>query len=215
MPAFVIRNRQQHHTILIHLNMSVDVGAVVICHLQLFIRQLIIGRIENILIEGIHLQFHVACFIFAVHRKIQCHNLPCITLPKMHNMSSLIRIGLRLSVNRHLQLLTMTGLKINIHILLLRESQLPGQTSAAAMPLIIIFILTGTGQHAICHLRLSRFKRDKHRSLSIRCHSHKIILGDKRIPFHDLPLGNPRIHHVTKSKILLVLINILILCLLT
>ena len=40
MPAFVIRNRQQHHTILIHLNMSVDVGAVVICHLQLFIRQL-------------------------------------------------------------------------------------------------------------------------------------------------------------------------------
>ena len=133
----------------------------------------------------------------------------------MHNMSPLIRIGLRLSVNRHLQLLTMTGLKINIHILLLRESQLPGKASAAAMPLIIIFILTGTGQHAICHLRLSRFKRDKHRSLSIRCHSHKIILGDKRIPFHDLPLGNPRIHHVTKSKILLVLINILILCLLT
>ena len=36
----------------------------------------------------------------------------------MHNMSPLIRIGLRLSVNRHLQLLTMTGLKINIHILL-------------------------------------------------------------------------------------------------
>lgn len=62
----------------------------------------------------------------------------------MHNMSPLIRIGLRLSVNRHLQLLTMTGLKINIHILLLRESQLPGQASAAAMPLIIIFILTGT-----------------------------------------------------------------------
>ena len=183
---------------------------VIICHLKLRIRKLCISRLKNIVIKCVHLELYISGIIFIVHRKIQCHNLAGITLSKMNNMSPFIRISLRLPVNGHFEFLTMTGFKIDIHILLFCKCQLPCQRAIIGCSLIKILIFTGTGQHSPCHFRLTDCHRCKQRLLCIRGQSHKIILSYKRIALYNLPLLQCRIHHITQGQILLVLIHIFI-----